>query len=101
MEFNAWAPMVVVVSIAVPHVEAVIPLDEVVRQEPSLQTFLQMRSALAGAASNIVAVKTAAAVPMSVIERMFDLLCGVRNNNPDRAQFLKTRTRNLLNSKSI
>jgi hypothetical protein len=26
MEFNAWAPMVVV-SIAVPHVEAVIPLD--------------------------------------------------------------------------
>jgi hypothetical protein len=28
MEFNAWAPMVVVVSIAVPHIEAaVIPLD--------------------------------------------------------------------------
>jgi hypothetical protein len=33
-----------------------------------------MRSALAGAASNVVAVKTAAAVPMSVIERMFHLL---------------------------
>jgi len=27
MEFNAWAPMVVVVSVAVLHVEAVIPLD--------------------------------------------------------------------------
>ena len=27
MEFNAWAPMVVVVAIAIPHVEAVIPLD--------------------------------------------------------------------------
>jgi hypothetical protein len=27
MEFNAWAPMVVVVAIAVAHVEAVIPLD--------------------------------------------------------------------------
>jgi hypothetical protein len=33
-----------------------------------------MRSALAGAASNVVAVKTAAAVPMNVIERMFHLL---------------------------
>jgi uncharacterized protein YjbJ (UPF0337 family) len=32
-----------------------------------------MRSALAGTASNVVAVKTAAAVPMSVIERMFHL----------------------------
>jgi hypothetical protein len=30
-----------------------------------------MRSALAGTASNVVAVKTAAAVPMNVIERMF------------------------------
>jgi hypothetical protein len=27
MEFNAWAPMMVVVSIAFVHVEAVIPLD--------------------------------------------------------------------------
>jgi hypothetical protein len=38
-----------------------------------------MRSALAGTASNVVALKTTATVPMSVIERMFDLLCGVRN----------------------
>jgi hypothetical protein len=35
-----------------------------------------MRSALAGTASNVVALKTTAAVPMSVIERMFHLLCG-------------------------
>jgi len=27
MEFNAWAPMVVVVAIAVAHIEAVIPLN--------------------------------------------------------------------------
>jgi hypothetical protein len=27
VEFNAWPPMVVVVTIAVTHVEAVIPLD--------------------------------------------------------------------------
>jgi hypothetical protein len=33
-----------------------------------------MRSALAGTASNVVALKTTAAVPMSVIERMFHLL---------------------------
>jgi hypothetical protein len=36
-----------------------------------------MRSALVGTASNVVALKTTAAVPMSVIERMFHLLCGV------------------------
>jgi hypothetical protein len=36
-----------------------------------------MRSALAGIAKNVVAVKTTAAVPMSVIERIFHLLFGV------------------------
>jgi hypothetical protein len=41
-----------------------------------------MRSALAGTDSNVVAVKTAAAVPMSVIERMVHLLCGAANNDP-------------------
>jgi len=46
----------------------------VVRHEPSLQTFLQTRSALAGTVSNVLAVKTATAVPMKVIERMFSLL---------------------------
>jgi len=50
-----------------------------------------MRSALAGTASNVVALKTTAAVPMSVIERMFHLLCGVANNNLDRTQFLKLK----------
>jgi uncharacterized protein (DUF2384 family) len=40
-----------------------------------------MRSALAGTASNVVALKTTAAVPMSVIERMVHLLCGAANND--------------------
>jgi uncharacterized protein (DUF2384 family) len=40
-----------------------------------------MRSALAGTDSNVVAVKTTAAVPMSVIERMVHLLCGAANND--------------------
>jgi len=40
-----------------------------------------MRSALAGAASNIVVVKIAAAVPMSVILRMFYLLLLTRDND--------------------
>jgi hypothetical protein len=35
-----------------------------------------MRSALAGTASKVVALKTTAAVPMSVIERMFHLIWG-------------------------
>jgi len=48
-----------------------------------------MRSALAGTASNVVALKTTAAVPMSVIERMFHLLAVSANNNSDRTQFLK------------
>src|SRR5215467_12808772 len=47
------------------------------RQKPLSHTCLQMRSALVGTASNVVALKTTAAVPMSVIERMFHLLCGV------------------------
>src|SRR5215472_9355636 len=51
----------------------------VVRQDPSVQTFLQTRSALAGTASNVVAVKTAAAVPISVIERTLHFLCGANN----------------------
>jgi len=46
----------------------------VVRHEPSLQTFLQTLSALAGTVSNVLAVKTATAVPMKVIERMCSLL---------------------------
>src|SRR6516225_1780787 len=41
------------------------------RQKPSSQTWRQMRSALAGTASNVVALKTTAAVPKSVIERIF------------------------------
>jgi len=48
-----------------------------------------MRSALAGTASNVVAVKTMAVVPMSIIERMFHLLVVPANNNPHRTQFLK------------
>jgi len=39
-----------------------------------------MRSALAGTASKVVALKTTAAVPMSVIERMFHLLVVTANN---------------------
>jgi hypothetical protein len=41
-----------------------------VRQIPSLQVLLQTRSALAGAANKVAAVKAAAAVPMSAIMRM-------------------------------
>ena len=48
-----------------------------------------MRSALAGTASNVAALKTTAAVPMSVIERMFHLLGGVpETTNADRNLFL-------------
>ena len=50
-----------------------------------------MRSALAGTASNVVALKTTAAVPMSVIERMFTSSVVSANNNPDRTQFLKLK----------
>src|SRR5690349_10123645 len=56
-----------------------------------------MRSALAGTANKVVAVKTTAAVPMSVIERMVHLLCGVDNNDArshavPRKQYLITQT---------
>ena len=44
---------------------------------------------MAGTASNVVALKTTAAAPMSVIERMFHLFVVPANNNPDRPQFLK------------
>jgi len=71
MDFGAASTMVVVVSVAVIHVEAIASLAQRVRQKPSSQTWRQMRSALAGTASNVAAVKTAAAVPMNVIERMF------------------------------
>jgi hypothetical protein len=54
-----------------------------------------MRSALAGTASNVVALKTMAAVPMSIIERMFHLLVVPANNNPDHTQFLKLKLKNL------
>src|SRR6516225_4091186 len=54
-----------------------------------------MRSALAGTASNVVALKTTAAVPMSVIERMFHLLWVPANNSSDRTQFLKLKLENL------
>jgi hypothetical protein len=47
-----------------------------------------MRSALARTDSNVVAVKIAAAVPMSVIKRMFHFLIGIRNS--DRPEFLET-----------
>jgi hypothetical protein len=40
-----------------------------------------MRSALAGTANKVVALKTTAAVPMSVIERMVHLLWGAANND--------------------
>ena len=46
-----------------------------------------MRSALAGIDSNVVAVKIATAVPMSVIKRMFHFLIGIRNS--DRPEFLE------------
>jgi len=49
-----------------------------------------MRSALAGTASNVVAVKTAAAVPMSVIERMFHLLWVSATTMQDHTVFLET-----------
>jgi hypothetical protein len=49
-----------------------------------------MRSALAGTDSNVVAVKTTAAVPMSVIERMVHLLCGAANNDPRSTEFLES-----------
>jgi hypothetical protein len=39
-----------------------------------------MRSALAGTASNVVALKTTAAVPMSVIERMYEWPLGLIKN---------------------
>ena len=54
-----------------------------------------MRSALAGTASNVVALKTTAAVPMSVTERMFHLLCGVRQQQFRSQSVPKTQTRNL------
>ena len=56
-----------------------------------------MRSALAGTANKVVALKTTAAVPMSVIERMVHLLCGVANNDAlshavPRKQYLITQS---------
>src|SRR5262249_57224264 len=62
---------------------------QVVRQEPSLQTFLQTRSALAGTVSNVLVVKTAIAVPIKVIERMFGLLWP-QTTGQDRLKFLRT-----------
>ncbi len=50
-----------------------------------------MRSALAGTASKVVTLKITAAVPMSVVERMFHLLCGARQqHNPGHPEFLET-----------
>jgi hypothetical protein len=54
-----------------------------------------MRSALAGTASNVVALKTTAAVPMSVTERMFHLLCGASKQQSRSHSVPKTQTRNL------
>src|SRR5215472_2024710 len=54
-----------------------------------------MRSALAGTASKVVALKTTAAVPMSVIERMFHLLVVTANNKGRSHSVPKTQTRNL------
>jgi hypothetical protein len=48
-----------------------------------------MRSALAGTASNVVAVRTATVVPMSVIERMFHLLWVSATTMDDQAAFLE------------
>jgi hypothetical protein len=49
-----------------------------------------MRSALAGTANKVVALKTTAAVPMSVIERMVHLLCGVATTMHGHTQFLES-----------
>jgi hypothetical protein len=40
MEFNPWAPMMVVVAIAVAHVEAVIPLDARCSTDVSIADFM-------------------------------------------------------------
>jgi hypothetical protein len=48
-----------------------------------------MRSALAGTASSVVTVKTAAAVPMNVIERMVHLLGVSVPTMRDHMRFLK------------
>jgi len=49
-----------------------------------------MRSALAGTASNVTAVTTAAVVPMSVIERMFSPPLVPANNEGASHEFLET-----------
>jgi hypothetical protein len=49
-----------------------------------------MRSALAGTASNVVAVKTAAAFPMNVIERMFSPPLVTANSDATSHEFLET-----------
>jgi hypothetical protein len=54
-----------------------------------------MRSAPAGTASKVMALKTTAAVPMSVIERMFHLLVVTANNKGRSHSVPKTQTRNL------
>ena len=59
------------------------------RQKPSSHTWRQMRSALAGTVINVVTDKTAATVPMSVVERMFHLLWVSRTNDPRSHAFLE------------
>jgi hypothetical protein len=63
-----------------------------------------MRSALAGTANNVMALKTTAAVPMSVIERMFHLPWVSATTMHDQTAFLEKagsinfETRNVLSS---
>src|SRR5262245_4953705 len=54
-----------------------------------------MRSALAGTASKVVALKTTAAVPMSVIERMFHLPVVTANNKGRSHSVPQTQARTL------
>jgi hypothetical protein len=61
-----------------------------VRQKPWSHTWRQTRSALAGTANNVVAVKAAAAVPKKAIERMFLLLLLSPENGARDTAFLET-----------